>query len=106
MNCPNCNKRMRQVNRYRFSGFKHGVPGERLSYYCRQCGLKKHLLLIGEEDFEKLKGMLHDYKMASHKAKWEAQEKLGPLAFNRILKRGHDLQKELEKFLKRIEKYW
>lgn len=95
---------MRQTNRHTFTGYKHGVPGERLSYICRHCGHKETLLLIKEQDFTKLKDLYHNYRLELNALQSERYYLQSDLGKQRLKKKGETLMKELEMFLKELRR--
>lgn len=104
MKCSACGKRMRQISRHTFKGWKHGVPGERLSYCCKHCGCKKNLLVIDEQDFQKLKEMFQEYRNREVELICEMNSLRSGIGKNRVLRDGDNLEKELHRFLKELRR--
>lgn len=106
MKCPQCQKRMRQINKYHFKGYLKGVPGERLTYHCQHCGHREIILLIKEQDFNRLKNLYREKKLQVIEIELNLRKIIEGLEVNLIVKQGKSLQIQLDKFLKKLEKLW
>lgn len=65
---------------------------------------KKNLLVIDEQDFQKLKEMFQEYRNREVELICEMNSLRSGIGKNRVLRDGDNLEKELHRFLKELRR--